>query len=154
MKTRLLWSAWRNGTGTAVGLKVPVEDRRAFFDRSWATVFLVFPEDTNYGEIEVNVAKPSFWNDKCHELINKRIKEWLSGLGLLPWPRGRPPKVIIEPLSQRRFAIRGIQKRSFDEVCAPLVAAVAASGVGDDEFDRFFEEVRDEVWRDKQSKKP
>jgi predicted transcriptional regulator len=43
--------------------------------------------------------------------------------------------------------------RSFDEVCAPLTQAITATGISDDELDRFFEEVREEVWQEKQSKK-
>jgi hypothetical protein len=31
-------------------------------------------------------------------------------------------------------------------VCAPFAQAVEASGVTDEEFDCFFEEVREEVW--------
>lgn len=44
--------------------------------------------------------------------------------------------------------------RTFDEICAPFAAAVTASGISDDEFDRFFEEAREEVWQEKQGKKP
>jgi hypothetical protein len=44
--------------------------------------------------------------------------------------------------------------RSFDEVCAPFALAVAATGISDDELDSFFEEVREEVWQEKQGKKP
>ena len=42
--------------------------------------------------------------------------------------------------------------RTFDEICAPFVQAVEASGINDEDFDRFFEEVREEVWREKQGK--
>src|SRR5260370_8859218 len=44
--------------------------------------------------------------------------------------------------------------RTFDEICAPFAQAVAATGISADEFDRFFEETRDEVWRERQDKKP
>ncbi len=40
--------------------------------------------------------------------------------------------------------------RTFEEVCAPFAEAVAAAGMTDEEFDRFFEEVREEVWQEKQ----
>ncbi len=40
--------------------------------------------------------------------------------------------------------------RPFDEVCAPFAQAVKASGVTEEDFDRFFEETREEVWRGKQ----
>ncbi len=42
--------------------------------------------------------------------------------------------------------------RPFDEVCAPFAQAVKASGVSEEEFDRFFEETRDEVWRGKRGR--
>jgi hypothetical protein len=41
--------------------------------------------------------------------------------------------------------------RSFEEICAPFAHAVEAAQVADEEFDRFFEEVREEVWREKQT---
>ena len=44
--------------------------------------------------------------------------------------------------------------RTFEEVCAPFAQAVAASGITDEEFDRFFEEVREEVWQEKQGQRP
>ena len=40
--------------------------------------------------------------------------------------------------------------RTFEEVSAPFARAVAASGVSDEDFDHFFEERRDDVWRLKQ----
>ncbi len=40
--------------------------------------------------------------------------------------------------------------RTFDEVCAPFAQAVVATGMTDEEFDRFFEEV----WQEKQGKRP
>ncbi len=44
--------------------------------------------------------------------------------------------------------------RTFDDICAPFADAVVASGMRDDELDRLFEEAREEVWQQKQSKKP
>ena len=41
--------------------------------------------------------------------------------------------------------------RTFEEVCAPFAHAVEAAHVTDEEFDRFFEEVREDVWREKQT---
>ena len=41
---------------------------------------------------------------------------------------------------------------TFREVCAPFAKAVESSGASDDEFDRFFEDRRNEVWRLRQDK--
>jgi hypothetical protein len=42
--------------------------------------------------------------------------------------------------------------RTFDQVSAPFAQAVEAAGLTEEEFDRFFEEVREEVWEEKQGK--
>lgn len=42
--------------------------------------------------------------------------------------------------------------RTFREVCAPFARAVDASEVSDDDLNAFFEEVREEVWREKHPK--
>jgi hypothetical protein len=57
------------------------------------------------------------------------------------------------------FVLQAVQEkiaraRTFDEVCAPFARAVEATGITDEEFDRFFEEVRDEVWQEKQGRRP
>jgi hypothetical protein len=57
------------------------------------------------------------------------------------------------------FVLQAVQEkiakaRTFDEICAPFARAVEAAGITDDEFDRFFEEAREEVWQEKQGKKP
>jgi predicted transcriptional regulator len=57
------------------------------------------------------------------------------------------------------FVLQAVQEkitraRTFDEICAPFAQAVEATGITDEEFDRFFEEVREEVWQEKQGKRP
>jgi predicted transcriptional regulator len=42
--------------------------------------------------------------------------------------------------------------RTFEDVCAPFAQAVDASGMSDEEFDRFFETARQTVWCQKQGK--
>ena len=39
-----------------------------------------------------------------------------------------------------------------DEALAPFRRQVEASGVSDEELESFFDEVRDEVWREKQGR--
>lgn len=53
------------------------------------------------------------------------------------------------------FIVQAVREKiakahTFDEICAPFAQAVEASGMTDEQLDRFFEEARDEVWREKQ----
>jgi hypothetical protein len=53
------------------------------------------------------------------------------------------------------FVVQAVREKigraaTFQAVCAPFAKAVQASGVTEEEFDRFFEESRNEVWRQKQ----
>jgi len=57
------------------------------------------------------------------------------------------------------FVLQAVQEkitkaRTFEEICAPFVQAVAATGISDEAFNRFFEEVREEVWQQRQGQKP
>jgi predicted transcriptional regulator len=56
------------------------------------------------------------------------------------------------------FVLQAVQEkiaraRTFDEVCAPFARAVQDTGITDEEFDRFFDEVREEVWKEKQGQR-
>ncbi len=55
----------------------------------------------------------------------------------------------------RSFVVQAVKEKigrvgSLREICAPFAKSVEESGMSDEEFDRFFEERRDEVWRQKQ----
>jgi predicted transcriptional regulator len=57
------------------------------------------------------------------------------------------------------FVVRAVEEkiareRDFEEIGAPFAEAVQAAGMSDEHFDRFFKEVREEVWREKQGEKP
>jgi len=57
------------------------------------------------------------------------------------------------------FVVQAVEEkiakaRTFDEICAPFAQAVAATGISDDDFDHFFQEVREELWQEKQGKRP
>lgn len=91
-------TAWNNGkhheTGAGYGLKISVEDRDRHFDRHRQTVRIRFPDGS---DCAVNVAKSSFWNDTCRELISKEIGLWLIASGNAPWPKGHPPVLKLTP---------------------------------------------------------
>ena len=76
-------TAWNNGkhsdTGAGYGLKVSAVDRDKLFDPAWQDVIVEMPDCS--GDIVVNVAKRSFWDTNCRELIHKEIGRWLRNAG-------------------------------------------------------------------------
>jgi hypothetical protein len=107
MKTMIV-TAWNNGrhyqSGAGYGLKIASEDRDNYFDKNWASVFVLI-EGTNE-EVEVNINKKSFWAEICRELISKEIGLWLRQTKLAPWPKGNPPQLILLPLQGGHFSLR------------------------------------------------
>lgn len=99
---RMIVTAWNNGS-TGYGVKVTMQDREQFFSKEWRSVSLEL--EGSAVQVEVNVAKPSFWSPRCGELINREIGTWLKENGLAPWPWREPPKLLLEPLSNRRFLL-------------------------------------------------
>jgi hypothetical protein len=104
----MIVTAWKNGKfsspKTTYGIKIDPDDRDRFFKREWQNVLLQF-EGLPFS-IEVNIAKQSFWGDTCRELINAEIGFWLNRNGLVPWPKSKPPKLILEPLGGRKFWLK------------------------------------------------
>jgi hypothetical protein len=62
-------------------------------------------------------------------------------------------KTLIKEASDRRERIEKNSEKSFDEILAPVRKGFQASGVNEDEILEFFEEVREEVWQEKQNRK-
>jgi uncharacterized protein YfaT (DUF1175 family) len=104
----MIATTWHNGShhpsGAGYGLKLQSKDRNRYFKRDWKTVMLELEGDPH--PVEVNIDKPSFWGSVCREVINKHIGLWLIENGLAPWPKGKPPKLNVIPLSERRFAVK------------------------------------------------
>jgi hypothetical protein len=99
---------WNNGhhheSGAGYGIKICAVDRDSFFDPSWPSVYLCI--ENQPGEVEVNVAKPSFWASDCRELIHFQIGLWLRRKRMAPWPKRKPPKLELISLGMRRFQLR------------------------------------------------
>lgn len=104
-------TAWNNGrhhtSGVGYGFKVSLQDRDRFFKREWETVILEL--EGIPVPIEVNINKESFWGNTCRELISKEIGRWLQQNGLAPWPKGNPPKFIMEVVADRRYVVSRIK---------------------------------------------
>ncbi len=91
---------WKGGT---YGLKLSAADRDAHLVREWRTIFLRLSGINEL--VEVNIDKPSMWEGNCRELISSKIGVWLKCHNKLPWPKGHPPKVTIECVGERVFAV-------------------------------------------------
>ena len=98
--------AWNNGqhheSGAGYGIKLDASDRDQFFDKSWESVLLVLPGGN---EVAINIAKDSFWNETCRELISSDIGRWFVSSGNAPWPKGQPPKFELNPIGGNKFAL-------------------------------------------------
>ncbi len=105
--SRMIVTAWNNGdhheTGAGYGIKIDVADRNRHFKRTWKTVQIEIDGASNLAR--VNVAKKSFWNKECRELISAEIGRWLYRRGLAPWAKDDPPKLLLEVVSERRFRL-------------------------------------------------
>lgn len=98
---------WNNGShhpsGAGYGLKIRLQDREQFFNRNWQTVILHL--DGQERSVEVNVAKASFWNRTCGELISREIGVWLQRNNRNHWPNRQPHEVRFTVVDERAFRV-------------------------------------------------
>lgn len=106
----MIVTAWNSGkhfeSGAGYGLKLSIDDRDAYFSKEWPTVFVELPNSDI--PIEINITKPSFWNNTCRELISQDIGIWLRSEGLAPWIKGKPPKFNLVPNGKKKFRVEYI----------------------------------------------
>lgn len=104
----IIVTAWNNGahhpSGAGYGLKISSDDRERWFKKEWN--FIELELEGKPDPITVNIQKKSFWSKSCGELINKEIGLWFKEKGICPWPKGFPPKLLLEPISDNRFRIK------------------------------------------------
>ena len=105
----MITSAWYNGWNhesvAFYGLSISSEDRDVHFDRRWNTVIVEIPFPDSTIKAKVNIAKKSFWDRPCGELIKLEIGRWLISQGHHRWPKGIPPKIELRPKGSGRFSI-------------------------------------------------
>jgi hypothetical protein len=98
---------WNNShyhaSGAGYGLKISFDDREQFFNRNWQTVILHL--DGYERPIEVNVAKVSFWNRSCGELISREIGIWLQRNNRNRWENRSPHDVRFTVVGERAFRV-------------------------------------------------
>jgi hypothetical protein len=104
----MIVTAWNNGahhaSGAGYGLKIGARDRKHYFKKEWHYIVLELEE--NVDPVIINIKKQSFWSKACGELINIQIGQWFKEKGIALWPRGFPPKLILEPISGNRFRVK------------------------------------------------
>lgn len=105
---RFFATAWNNGryhaSGAGYGLKFATSDRDTYFSREWEDIYLHLAGTE--APVRANIAKASFWNDTCREVISKEIGLWLISHRLAPWRVGHPPRLLMEPIGDRGFSVR------------------------------------------------
>ena len=102
---KFIAKTWNNGnhhpTGAGYGFKIRFEDRAQSFNRNWQIVILYL--DGYERPIEVNVAKASFWNRNCGELISQDIGIWLQRNNRNRWPNRQPHEVRFTVVGEGVF---------------------------------------------------
>lgn len=60
---------------------------------------------------------------------------------------------LIKEESERRERIKKNSEKSFDEILAPVRKGFEESGMSEEELMEFLEDVREEIWQEKQQAK-
>jgi len=96
---------WKGGspnnvTGGGYGMRIKRRDRDHHFRKGWSSVAIDLDSG---GVVDIGLSK-SFWGE-CIELRSASVGKWMLDHGLAPWPKGRPPRFILEPIGNRRFRL-------------------------------------------------
>ena len=104
----MIVNAWNNGMyspdGNGFGIKLDPKDRDKYFDKGWKSIQIELEGELE--SIEVNIDKPSFWNDSCSELISVEIGKWMIKNSLVPWEKRNPPKLELTRIIRNQFRLR------------------------------------------------
>jgi len=95
-------TVWAGTSKKQLGIRVGAANRSRYFSPSWSQIVIEMDGQRRYFDLS-----PGFWNE-CPEFRDGReghIKAWLAIHGLLNWPKGRPPRVVLEPLGGRLFRL-------------------------------------------------
>jgi|AutmiccommuBRH23_1029490.scaffolds.fasta_scaffold00223_52 hypothetical protein len=110
----MIVTAYNNGAhsrnGSGYGFRVSVTDRDLHFKPEWDAILLELEGEEQPFEVVIN--KDSFWGDDCRELMSKAIGMWLRQRGLAPWPKGNPPRFVLDPVEENRFSVSKAQKQA------------------------------------------
>jgi hypothetical protein len=97
---KLRVTGWKSGReGGVFGLRVGRQNAKQFFDKKWRFVEL----DFDNRRVQINVTR-GFWAG-CPELRDPFVKVFLERNKLVPWPKGRPPRIELTPRGGNRFSV-------------------------------------------------
>jgi len=96
---------WNNGkpnnrTGGGYGIRIRGKDRDDYFHKTWTSVAV----QLDNGEVVNARLSRSFWG-KTRALWGREFGKWMLERGLAPWPKGKPPRLKLEPVGDRRFRL-------------------------------------------------
>ena len=89
-----------NRTGAGYGIRIAREDRDKCFRKAWTSVTI---ELDNGDLVDVRLSD-SFWSG-CTELRRAKLGKWMLDHELAPWPKGKPPRLKLEPIGNRKFRL-------------------------------------------------
>jgi hypothetical protein len=108
----MIVTAWNNGAhmrnGTGYGFRISLTDRDQYFKKDWNSIELSLEDQPETFQIAIDPA--TFWSDESIILHSKEIGLWLRKVGLSPWPMGRPPVFILNPIAENRFSVERAKK--------------------------------------------
>jgi hypothetical protein len=84
------------------GIRIGIPNRDQYFKPSWIEVGIEID-----GVVHQFAITPGFWN-QCPELRDsggKIILNWLLRNHSLKWPKGKPPRFELKPLSEGLFRL-------------------------------------------------
>jgi hypothetical protein len=95
-----VWSNSRKGTVNATfGLGISRPDRKQFFNIAFPTISIDID-----GHLIMKRLPDSFWRN-CPHICHKSICEFIKRRGLNIWHRGKPPVLILQPISKGHFSL-------------------------------------------------
>lgn len=95
-------TVWASSGKRQLGVRVGPANRSRYFSPQWKHILVELD-----GELRQFNLTPIFWNH-CPEFRDSSeayIKMWLSQRGLLDWPKGRTPRLVLQPLDGNRFRL-------------------------------------------------
>ncbi len=87
------------------GIRVRNQDVLRYFKGCWNSIEIEID-----GEFYSFRLSSTFWTT-CPEFRGRPIPDWLKEQGLIPWPKGNPPKFELAPLKDNIFRLKRMKNK-------------------------------------------